>query len=264
MSLRGYFSLRYTVPGYAFILIVVAINYVPIMELLRGIGVSDAYAIFLGFLSLVTGSALGFLLTQYYWWRFREKGGLFSIDEFAKVEQFLVNDFQYIPPNDRNERRRTSAAILDFLIYIGDKPLIEYLWRRWDMYNLLSSTAHVLRLGLFVGAAYRIFFEYYFFRKAFWGYESLRGYLSFGNAEGVALTLIFIGVVALSIICSKSGVSIINEYCPMLEAIARDSMKKNEARVREAFHSRFAKHKEDRNISGREKDESIDQKTEKK
>jgi len=61
MSERRYFSLRYTVPGYTFILLVIGINYVPLIEFMKTTGAPEVFGAILAFASLLTGSALGYL-----------------------------------------------------------------------------------------------------------------------------------------------------------------------------------------------------------
>lgn len=67
MSERQYFSLRYAIPGFAFILILIGINFVPLLKFLEEIpAFKDSFGAFLAFFSLFSGSAIGFLISQFW------------------------------------------------------------------------------------------------------------------------------------------------------------------------------------------------------
>jgi len=83
MAERQYFSLRYAIPGYAFILLVIAINYVPLLNILPEF--SEVFGAFLAFLSLFSGSAIGFLICQAWWWWFQGHAGIWGISEFKEA-----------------------------------------------------------------------------------------------------------------------------------------------------------------------------------
>lgn len=98
MSKRDYFSVRYTVPGYTLILLVIGINYFPFLKILETTEFGSVFGAFLGFLSLFASSALGFLVSQLYWWRFLSKCALFGVKEFGNTLNVLVEKYDLIRP----------------------------------------------------------------------------------------------------------------------------------------------------------------------
>lgn len=52
MSNRGYFTLRNAIPGYSFILIIIALNHFPLLVFLDVFNISEALGAFLGFFLL--------------------------------------------------------------------------------------------------------------------------------------------------------------------------------------------------------------------
>jgi hypothetical protein len=167
MSSRGYFSLRYAVPGYTFILLLVAINFFPISEFLsRHADLRELASISGGILALLSGSTVGFLVSQPWWWWFHKDGGLYSwcCVIFMRDKFNLTNN-----PHQRKE----VLQVFDYILHTGihsdrkTKGLSLYAFRRWDMYVLLSCTTLSLILGFTFGFLLRVLSEYYFFQMSF-------------------------------------------------------------------------------------------------
>jgi hypothetical protein len=70
---RDYFSLRYAVPGFCFILITVGLNFLPIKIIIEAYGASDIFGVVLSFISLFASSAIGFIITQFWFAHFHHK-----------------------------------------------------------------------------------------------------------------------------------------------------------------------------------------------
>lgn len=227
-SERGYFSYRWAIPGYAFILLVIGINFIPLLESIKTVGVSEVFAVFLAFLSLLSGSALGFLVSQSWWWWFNQKGGMLGLDEFEDIEKVL-DDYGYTPPKEDKEKRRVTGAVLDFAIYLlKKKELLEYAWRRWDIYHLLSSTYCSVGIGLVSGVILRVLF--------------LISY-SFTTVESVLLAPIITCVFFWLVFTRRSRSDIMFRYRPMFEALLRYSISdsENEKALKKVFSDRFNK-----------------------
>lgn len=233
MSERGYFSLRYTVPGFSFILVVVGINSAPITELLKATGTPDVYAAFFAFLSLLTGSALGFIVSQIYWWHFNRNEGILGIEKFSKVEDIL-KDFGFkFDEKLQKDKNKVVAAILDFVMYLEDKKFLAYVWRRWDMYHLLSATYYVLGIGLIVGIIIRISFEVCLYEINFGGYNPLE------NVGSLIFLLIIAGVIVMVWVLRSARNHLLNNYRPAFDAWIRDGFEKDTDRVKKAFPDYF-------------------------
>ncbi|MHC3129433.1 MAG: hypothetical protein IBV52_05080 [Candidatus Bathyarchaeota archaeon] len=242
MSERAYFGLRYAVPGYTFILILIITNAVPLIQILDRTGKPEIFAALLAFTSLLTGSALGFLVSQFYWWRFNKNGGILGINEIKGVGDAIGHG--YVPPKEEKEKKKVTAAILDFVIYLQEKPLLNYVWRRWDIYHLLVATYYTLWMGLLSGIITRIIlFEMFIFKTNFFVSQTYERYLSIANVEGATLVLIVLGTLFLLFVLKQAQKSLIENYRPALEAIVRDSMHIDKLRLRKAFPKYFPKEK---------------------
>lgn len=239
---RGYFSFRWAIPEYIFILLVLGINHIPLLEFLKATGAPEAFGAFLAFLSLLTGSALGFLVTQLHWWRFHKKGRIFGIEKYEQIEDILT-EYGYVSPEEiKEEKQRATGAVLDFTIHLGEDNFLAYAWRRWDMYHLLSSTYDTLLIGLFVGIICRINFEFSHFGSSLrFVLGTLENHLCWVSAEAFVLLLIFICVVILLMVFKKGSQQHIDNYRPMFEALIRNSISRNEKRIKKAFPRYFPK-----------------------
>lgn len=158
MSERGYFQLRWAVPGFSFILVVIGFNYIPLLEIIRLSQNSELLGVVLGLLSLFTASAIGFLATQSYWWRYNRKCEFLSVFKREKLETILA-EYGFNSQEKDEERKKVIFAILDFTVYLGagDK-LLGYIWRRWDIFHLQRTTRVALLTGVAAGVIMRIYY----------------------------------------------------------------------------------------------------------
>lgn len=243
LSERGYFSLRYAVPGFTLILLVLGINYAPLTVLLNNLNNVD-FGTFLAFFSLLSGSAIGFLVTQIYWFLFQKKKGILGIDkpklfgdygpEFPgdygpeetfeeyrpekiviKVlcEKYDLNEDTLSDITNENEQRKL-VAVLDYISHSeGDNRRFTLMTRRWDMYHLLESTRYTLGIGTFFGGILRSIVCFGF--KGYYG--------PFCHVEFLILVPIGILVLILNCILHKSKNWVIGEHIYLLEARIRMS-----------------------------------------
>lgn len=225
MSERGYFSLRYAIPGYTFILLVIAINHVPLIKILEMTKGSEILAAFLAFLSLFAGSALGWLVCQFYWWWFQRHYGILGIKEFQKTLNTLVKKYRLGKPDQWDKDTKWKVlAVFDYLshsVQEEEENLFEFQTRRWDMYHLLSSTYHTLWIGVAIALPLRLYLEYFFVQPL---YEiPFQGIIwnPLENAELVALVAIFVIVASLTVILTRGKQRIITEYTNITEARIR-------------------------------------------
>jgi len=117
---------------------------------------------------------LGFLVSQFWWWKYERAGAHFGID--ALVEEggplhILIKKLGLVDlrktPNKMTPRKMEVLAVYDYIsAQAADKckDLAARATRRWDMYHLLSSTMYTLWIGWLVGIFYRLaFFEVFLF-----------------------------------------------------------------------------------------------------
>jgi len=175
MPERSYFSYRYAIPGYTFILLVMAINYVPLYKILIILachGIESTFGAFLGFISLLSGSALGFMISQFWWRWFQFRGGEFS--SAPRATNALINKYKLIRC-DKIEDKKEAAACKEKVIPVSDyvmhserekqKGVFLYIERRWDMYHLLSTEFVTLIIGSFLGVFYRVLSHFLLFKS---------------------------------------------------------------------------------------------------
>lgn len=200
MSERSYFSLRYAIPGYTFILVVVGINHAPLLTILPGNGFTVIFGALLAFLSLLSGSAIGFLVSQIWWWRFQKKFGTLGLEEFRETSlKALSETFGLEESQLEGYPKRKLLAVLDYVThYNADKGVLTLSQRRWDMYHVLSSIFCSLCLAVVAGIVCRIFCEFTVFNGHFSTIFNVTA-----SAETVVLAFLFVIVAFLLFILRK-------------------------------------------------------------
>lgn len=216
---RQYFSLRYAIPGYTFILIVVIINYVPLLAILKTRGFEPVFGAFLAFLSLLSGSAIGFLVSQFWWCRFQKNRSIFGVERFREITiEAFTNRYETIRAHTDNERRMIIAAC-DYVSHSKTrKNLLDLSERRWDMYHLLSTTRDTLWIAFTVGVLCRILYGVQTLLQNGFG----KDYFSV-LFELLALAFIFVGLIFLTFSLKKGIEAIIDEYAYLAAARIRTS-----------------------------------------
>jgi len=153
MSARQYFALRNTIPGYAFILIFIAINHVPLMEILQKPGFSDFFGAFLAFFYLLSGGAIGFLISQGWWWYWQGPAGILDEPDYKQAVVAFERKYYLVKPKIDIEKRVFVAA-MDYAVHAkideSTKTLLKVAERRWDMFHTLASTKFALGSGLVI------------------------------------------------------------------------------------------------------------------
>ncbi len=159
MAERQYFALRYAIPGYAFILILIGFNYVPLFNIMAT-AVSDIFGAFLAFLSLFSGAAIGFLISQLWWWRWQKKFGILGCTGYDESITAFCKKYGLIKPENDEKKKRVFLTAVDYVSHSKvDKDTLILAERRWDMYHILSSSIYALCLSLAFGIAFRLYFQ---------------------------------------------------------------------------------------------------------
>jgi hypothetical protein len=165
MAERDYFSLRYAVPGFVLILILLITNYIPLLEIIRRAGIDSALGPLLGFVLLFAGPAVGFLITQPWlvWYSYR--GGVLGIEDLSGrvLRLELMNKFgMKEEASDKNRKgKRQIGAIFDYILntYEKDGAVCRYIREGIETYLTLSCTAISIFSGLMLGLFARIYYE---------------------------------------------------------------------------------------------------------
>ena len=166
MSDRSYFSLRYAVPGYSFLFTLFMINIFPFYSSIIGRGIELTFSASLGILSLFGGSAIGFLISQVWWYIFQRRGAIFSDfldrNKARPPVQRLMEKYHLINPKNVENTQQQRQRVVNVYGYIkhselerGMEKIVNYTTRRWDMHHVLSSTRISLIIGTILGIIIR-------------------------------------------------------------------------------------------------------------
>ena len=140
MSERTFFTLRYALPGYTFILVTVLINFSRLQSLVK----TEVFVAFLAFLYLLSGSAIGFLISQ-SWYIFYNDVVPIRF-KLRNVQTFLACRFGI-----RREGWIQFTVFLDYTLLLSEKQMVEYIRRRWDLMHTLGSTLFATLIGSLAG-----------------------------------------------------------------------------------------------------------------
>lgn len=233
MSERTYFSLRYAVPGYTFILLVIGINYIPLWEILKRSGIESTFGAFLAFLSLLGGSAFGFLVSQFWWWLFQKNFGVYE----RKPVKALIDRYK-LTKSPKSKPKKGVLAVYGYIIHSKrEKGVHIYTERRWDIYHLLSSELYTLLIGAVLGLICRVFLEVFLFKVYFsFTFHDFFSFLKY--SEFWVLLFIFVSVVFLLFLLQRGRDWVITEYDALSEAAIKES-KVTKAKLREIFPPDF-------------------------
>jgi len=152
---RTFFNLRYALPGYTFILLILLINQRMLLYLFLEIApkfqLSDTalslVGIFFGFLTLLSGSPLGLLVSQ-YWYFIYFVSYYISMKVFPRFGSYKVLKNEFNVEDDISSLETVFNYIVHSHTDIGVRT---YLNRRWDLLMLFGSTGWAIVLGLVSG-----------------------------------------------------------------------------------------------------------------
>lgn len=153
---RSFFNLRFTLPGYTFILLNLLLNLRIVIYFLGMQPLSETalpfFGILFGFLTLLSGTPLGFLVSQ-VWYLFYFVCYYVSaiLPRFGSYK-VLKNEF-----NVKDEIWSLDAAFNYILHSHKEKGIRTYLSRRWDLLMSFGSTSLAIVLGLISGYVCRDF-----------------------------------------------------------------------------------------------------------
>lgn len=145
MSLR--ITLRYEIPGFAFIGLVVLLIWKPVVETFVGFNIPSS--VIVAFVTFISGPPFGFLITQLWYVLFHK----FWYWERKTDEDPLKTFVGYGVVNDPKKAR----IALNYLSRKYEKPARIFLFRRVNLYHAICSTFLALVLGFGFGYLLRIF-----------------------------------------------------------------------------------------------------------
>jgi hypothetical protein len=240
MADRDYFDLRYAIPGFTFLLFVILINYSPIIALLSG---SDNPYItlataFLTFVTLLSGSAIGFIISQIWFLGHNKQGGIMHLKDLAKLKTRFNEKFKpKFEALTEVEKNRYYDLMVTYILHHQNSERQKFIQRRADIYQTLSCTALALFLSVCVGAPLRLYFEYTVFYGSF---------LISAEWQSAIIEVIILAIpLALLGVLMKSRKYPLLNYCGMLMAsINEDIIGEKQIiiiKLKEAFPEIFKK-----------------------
>jgi|GEM_PF-6535676 len=229
MPERHFFALRNTIPGFTFILLIIGINHRPLYRILimhPGI----EFGVFLGFLTLLSGGAIGFLISQVWWFRFQLGVGILRLEEFKGSEKAMLEVYKLKKPQCDKAAQRRYLTVMDYVVHACvDKKVLELAERRWDIYHVLASTICSFFMGGIVGLVGRGYF-----------WVCIEGYDRFFKCEIGSWIVISLFVALFSVMLWKQKHWIITMGAALHEATIR-SYRKEQGEIERAFPEFFPK-----------------------
>lgn len=150
MSERAFFTLRYALPGYTFILMTFLVIIPNLDGLLSISNLTEngiLFTAFLTFFTLLSGGAIGFLVSQV--WYFVHNSLLKG--QFVKeTRNYLQEKFNLSDDVSR------QLIFLDYVFHTSDKSPVGYVQRRLDLKHILGSTIFSIIFGGLLGFLIRI------------------------------------------------------------------------------------------------------------
>lgn len=153
MSERTFFTLRYALPGYTFILVLLLVAY-PRLKFLFSIGNTTPTNVtmvsaFLAFFTLLSGAAIGFLVSQ-FWYTVHN----------SLLHGFFLRDARKFLEKEYNLTKNVHHQIvfLDHVHHLSGKEMVAYTQRRFDLKHTLASTLSAVFIGTLFGILVRVEF----------------------------------------------------------------------------------------------------------
>jgi len=224
MSERGYFSQRNLIPGAAFLLVVIAYNFAPIFRILENQQVDAALSA--GVLALIGGPALGFLISQLWWWYFQ---GTIAVWKWKPIEELILK--YHLSDKTDGVSKRNALMVYDYVLHSelhsvkkGDKDgLSRYAFRRWDNYVLLAIVEFTIGLGAVTGVIARVLSEIFIFGDSFWEYPKLHSLVLLNGKEYWILVVLLIIIIILIFALDEGRMRIRFEYDEIHRIAIKDS-----------------------------------------
>lgn len=244
MSNREYFSLRYAVPGFVFILVIIGINYNTFFQILTNEGMTDYFGVALSLFSLFAGSAIGFLISQ-IWFAYFHYNRLYA--KLAEpIEEIMEKKFGLIKKGDKEikkiKKNRDIAfgASIDYLLLNMDKKnKWEFFQRKVDIYHVLSSALVSLLFGTVIGLILRGGTQWILYGKLF-------SFPEFSNIQTGIDVLVFsftlVTVIFFVFLLRYLQNEVFFEFYPMFKLlVSNDEFKKKSGDIKALFHEVFPK-----------------------
>ena len=232
MSVREFFSTRFTFPGYTFLLFSILLLFPQIEPIIRS--QNEYIGVIFGFIFIFSGAPLGFFIAQvWYLYFFDIKRG--NMYRGFKCEPWFLRGrprkyIKYIKNIviDEKYRIKNSNSIL---IYVSDylchssknDGLKEYTARRWDLINMMGATVFSIIIALITGL---------FIKSVFYDIDIYAVILN--SCISLELLIIFIGLLFV-IFFTWGRNRIEDEYDELVTMMVKKCYEENED-IRRSFY----------------------------
>jgi len=155
-SERTFFSLRYTISGYTFILIIILVTLPKLLVLVSGLELAGPISVFLGF--LLSGPPAGFLISQIWYvlfksdhlwrigfWRYLGLNAGMIVQD--RRRRYLRNEYGL---RVHYHQELTFSNYLHTLLEKEEDPWRTYTERRFNLMHILGSSFFAILLGSIV------------------------------------------------------------------------------------------------------------------
>jgi hypothetical protein len=149
MPERTFFTLRYALPGYTFILVTLLVAYPKLRMLSVPNHNVELIGAFLAFFTLLSGVAIGFLVSQFWYVAHNS----FLLRCFLPETRKLVEDEFGLVKDPKRQ-----MVFLDHIHHLQDPETVTYTQRRFDLFHTLASSLFAIFFGLLCGVLVRIDF----------------------------------------------------------------------------------------------------------
>lgn len=243
MSERAFFSFRYSTPGFSFILGFLLWNPSLLIYLILISNLEPVSGIILSILTLASGSALGLLLSQFwffYWQRMRN--GLYG-NPMNELFTLLFRKFNISFENKEICPQRKIVFfdyLFHYLFYATNgnshkqyEKIRNYLDRRWDLYHTIGSSIVSLWLGSLAGVA-----------GHFWVFSTISKVSIILSTNMVIFPVYFvllcIALLSVTLVCVLGCKWIMEQYLLMKKALVRSlNTREFEYTMKKAFPDFF-------------------------
>jgi len=146
VSYEGEVILRYGVPGYAFIGVIIALNIKPMHILFQTIGFPASLAI--AVITFFSGIPFGFMISQIWWWIFESRGGYVRIHCEPRDGIRIIKDREEIKNCELEHR---ALPRLYFIVAEQGEYVQNAIRRLGTIYHSLRAVGLSLLLGVLAG-----------------------------------------------------------------------------------------------------------------
>lgn len=192
MPERTFFMLRYALPGYIFLLTVISLNWTIMYALFSNEDFGALFTALFVFLYLLSGSAIGFLISQLWYVYFhRVYYGKYGV--LPEVNRILKDRYQQSLKEEEEIDLHKLQIFSDYIERLSEqKDMLIYKQRRWDLIHLFGSTMLAFPAGLIIGG-------YFYYIKT--GIQQDLGEIITANLSYIVPAALFIAILCVCLWC---------------------------------------------------------------